>query len=80
MLEIDHLSKRYGEKKAVDDLCLKVSTGETYGFIGRNGAGKTTTIKSCCGLLRFDEGNIKIGGISIKSKPLECKSKLAYSR
>lgn len=78
MLKIEHLTKIYGEKKAVDDLSLHIKPGEIYGFIGHNGAGKTTTIKSCCGILEFDSGEIYIDGISIKNKPIECKSKLAY--
>ena len=53
MLQIEHLTKKYGEKKAVDDLSLHIYPGEIYGFIGHNGAGKTTTIKSCCGILQF---------------------------
>ena len=49
MLRIEHLTKTYGEKKAVDDLSLHIEPGQIYGFIGHNGAGKTTTIKACCG-------------------------------
>ncbi len=78
MLKIEHLTKIYGEKKAVDDLSLHIKPGEIYGFIGHNGAGKTTTIKSCCGILEFDSGEIHIDGVSIKDNPIECKSKLAY--
>ena len=78
MLRIEHLTKQYGEKKAVDDLSLQIKPGEIYGFIGHNGAGKTTTIKACCGILPFDSGEIYIGGKSIKESPLECKSMLAY--
>ena len=78
MLKIEHLSKTYGEKKAVDDLSLHIRPGEIYGFIGHNGAGKTTTIKSCCGILQYDGGEIFIDGVSVKKDPLLCKSKLAY--
>ena len=78
MLKIEHLTKTYGEKRAVDDLSLHIRPGEIYGFIGHNGAGKTTTIKSCCGILKFDSGEIYVDGISIREKPLECKKKLAY--
>ena len=78
MLKIEHLTKTYGDKKAVNDLSLHIKPGEIYGFIGHNGAGKTTTIKACCGLLPFDSGEIFIDGTSIKSDPLLCKSKLAY--
>ena len=78
MLRIEHLTKKYGDKKAVDDLSLHIQKGEIYGFIGHNGAGKTTTIKSCCGILNFDEGEIYVDGVSVKEKPLECKRKMAY--
>jgi len=78
MLNIIGLTKKYGNKCAVDNLTLRIAPGEIYGFIGHNGAGKTTTIKSCCGVLRFEEGDIYIDGISIKDKPLECKKKIAY--
>ena len=78
MLKIEHLTKTYGDKKAVDDLTLYIRAGEIYGFIGHNGAGKTTTIKSCCGILQFDKGEIYIDGVSIKEDPLGCKRKMAY--
>ena len=78
MLQIEHLMKTYGEKKAVDDLSLHILPGEIYGFIGHNGAGKTTTLKSVAGILRFDAGEIRIGGTSIRTDPLACKRKLAY--
>lgn len=78
MLKIEHLTKAYGEKKAVDDLSLHIRQGEIYGFIGHNGAGKTTTIKACCGILQFDSGEIYVDGISIKENPLACKEKIAY--
>ena len=78
MLQINHLTKVYGEKKAVDDLTLHIAPGEIYGFIGHNGAGKTTTLKSVAGILDFDSGEILIGGKSIKDDPLACKKQLAY--
>jgi len=78
MLRIDHFSKYYGDKAAVDDLSLHIAPGEIYGFIGHNGAGKTTTIKACCGILRFETGEISIDGISIKEDPVACKSRIAY--
>ena len=78
MLKIEHLTKVYGEKKAVDDLSLTIESGEIYGFIGHNGAGKTTTLKSVAGILKFDEGEIEIGGVSVKKNPLKCKESLAY--
>ncbi len=78
MLTINHLTKTYGDKKAVDDLSLCINPGEIYGFIGHNGAGKTTTLKSIAGILGFDEGEILINGKSIKDKPIECKKEMAY--
>ena len=78
MLNIEHLTKTYGEKKAVDDLSLHIAPGEIYGFIGHNGAGKTTTIKACCGILRSDSGEVYIDGVSVKENPIAAKAKLAY--
>ena len=78
MLNIQHLTKKYGDKKAVDDLSLHIAPGEIYGFIGHNGAGKTTTLKSVVGIQQFDEGEITIGGKSIKDDSLACKKQLAY--
>lgn len=78
MLNISHLTKTYETKKAVDDLSLHIAPGEIYGFIGHNGAGKTTTLKSVVGILSFDEGEIKIDGVSIKENPIACKKKIAY--
>ena len=78
MLKIQHLTKVYGTKKAVDDLSLHIQSGEIYGFIGHNGAGKTTTLKSVVGILQFDSGEIYINGKSIKEDPLGCKSDIAY--
>lgn len=78
MLKIEHLTKKYGDTKAVDDLSLHIAPGEIYGFIGHNGAGKTTTLKSVVGILNFDEGEILIDGTSIKDDPLKCKKEIAY--
>ncbi len=78
MLEIKHLTKTYGEKRAVDDLSLHIAPGEIYGFIGHNGAGKTTTLKAAVGILQADAGEVTIGGISMREQPLACKQQLAY--
>ena len=78
MLKIEHLTKKYGDFKAVDDLSLSIAPGEIYGFIGHNGAGKTTTLKSVVGILQFDEGEIFIDGTSVKSDPLKSKKEIAY--
>ena len=77
MLSISHLTKKYGDKLAVDDLSLEINSGEIYGFIGHNGAGKTTTIKAVVGILGFENGDISIDGISIKDDPIACKKKIA---
>ena len=78
MLHIDHLTKVYGSKKAVDDLSLHIAPGEIYGFIGHNGAGKATTLKAIAGILPFDTGRILIGGADITADPIACKKQLAY--
>lgn len=78
MLRIEHLTKSYGEKKAVDDLTLHILPGEIYGFIGHNGAGKTTTIKSVVGIQNYDSGEIFINGVNIKDDPIGCKKITAY--
>lgn len=78
MLNISHLTKTYGEKRAVDDLSLRIAPGEIYGFIGHNGAGKTTTLKAVVGIMQFDSGKIEIDGTSVADDPITCKKKLAY--
>ena len=78
MLKIEHLTKIYGDKRAVDDLSLEIKAGEIYGFIGHNGAGKTTTIKAVCGILGFEQGKIFIDGKSVKKDPIACKKIIAY--
>jgi ABC-2 type transport system ATP-binding protein len=78
MLKIDHLVKTYGDKRAVDDLSLQIEPGEVCGFIGHNGAGKTTTIKSICGILTFDSGEITVAGKSVRRDPIGVKREIAY--
>ena len=78
MLKIENLTKTYGDKRAVDDLSLTIEPGEICAFIGHNGAGKTTTIKSVCGIIRFDKGEIYIDGISVRKDPIACKRSIAY--
>ncbi len=80
MLEIKNLTKRYGESSvnAVTDLSISLKAGEIYGFLGPNGAGKSTTIKSLVGIYPFQEGDILIDGVSIKTNPLEAKMKIGY--
>ena len=78
MLQIQHLTKRFGDKVAVDDLSLHIAPGEIYGFIGHNGAGKSTTIRAVVGVLDFTEGDIAIDGHSVRSEPMACKRITAY--
>ena len=78
MLNIEHLTKRYGDKTAVDDLSLHIRPGEIFGFIGHNGAGKSTTIKAAVGILQYDAGTITIDGTSLSADPLKCKREMAY--
>ncbi|HHU73163.1 MAG TPA: ABC transporter ATP-binding protein [Clostridiales bacterium] len=79
MLKISNFSKSYkGNKKAVDNLNLEISSGDIFGFIGHNGAGKTTTIRAIAGVLDFEEGDILIDGISIRKNPVACKQRMAY--
>ena len=78
MLIIEHLTKTYGDKKAVDDLSLHIRPGEIFGFIGHNGAGKSTTLKSAAGILKFDAGTVTICGKNIREEPVACKREVAY--
>lgn len=78
MLQIEHFTKEYGSKVAVNDLSLEICSGEIFGFIGHNGAGKTTTIKAVAGILPFQKGEIRVDGISVRENPLECKKRMAY--
>lgn len=78
MLRIEHFTKKYGEKKAVDDLSLGVGNGQICAFIGHNGAGKTTTLKAIAGILDYDQGEIEVDGIDISKNPIEAKKQIAY--
>ena len=78
MIEIKNVTKKYGEKKAIDNISFKVNDGDIFAFIGHNGAGKTTLIKAIVGIHDFDEGDILIDGISIKDNPIECKKLMAF--
>lgn len=78
MIEIKGVTKKYGDKKALDNVSFDVKEGEIFAFIGHNGAGKTTLIKSICGIIDFDEGEILIDGKSIKDEPIACKQIMAY--
>ena len=78
MIEIEGLTKRFGEKTAVDDLTLAIPRGRLFAFLGPNGAGKTTTIKMLCGLLRPDAGKVRVCGHDMSGSALEAKAKIAY--
>lgn len=78
MIEIKNVTKRYGNKKAIDNISFNINDGEIFAFIGHNGAGKTTLIKSIVGIHEFDAGEIFINGKSIKTEPIECKREMAY--
>ena len=78
MLKIENLTKKYGDKVAVNNLSLEINKGEIYGFIGHNGAGKTTTLKCVVGISDFDEGKITLNGVSVKESLVEYKKKIAY--
>ncbi|MBR3228797.1 ABC transporter ATP-binding protein [Candidatus Saccharibacteria bacterium] len=78
MIEIKNVTKTYGSKKALNNVSFTVNSGEIFAFIGHNGAGKTTLIKSICGIIDYDEGEIKINKKSIKEDPIACKKQMAY--
>lgn len=78
MLEIYALTKKFGEKVAVDSLSLTVQDGQICAFIGHNGAGKTTTLKCIAGILDFELGEILIDKIDIQKDPITAKKQLAY--
>ena len=79
MIEIKNVTKKYGNKKAVDNVSFNVNEGEIFAFIGHNGAGKTTLIKAITGIHDFDEGDILINGKSIKNDNIECKKDMAFA-
>lgn len=78
MLEIKNLTKKFGDKVAVNDIDLSVKSGEIYGFLGPNGAGKTTTIKMIVGMLMPDGGSISVDGIDAINDDVEAKRQIAY--
>ena len=78
MIEIKNVTKKYGNKKAIDNVSFNVNDGDIFAFIGHNGAGKTTLIKSMVGIHDFDAGDILIDGMSIKDNPIECKKIMAF--
>ena len=78
MIEISHLTKKYGTHVAVDDLNLTIEPGRIYGFLGPNGAGKSTTMNMITGYLGATEGTIKINGFDILAQPEDAKKCIGY--
>jgi ABC-2 type transport system ATP-binding protein len=78
MIEISHLSKRYGPLKAVDDISFNVEPGEVLGFLGPNGAGKSTTMKLITGFLAPTSGTVRVCGHDVQAEPLAAKSRMGY--
>ena len=78
LLEIDHLTKKYGTKLAVDDVNFNVAGGEIFGFLGPNGAGKTTTLKVIVGLLQPTAGTVRVNGFDIQKQPLDAKASSGF--
>lgn len=78
MLEVQHLTKTYGEKRAVDDISFSVSRGEILGFLGPNGAGKSTTMNIITGYLSSTSGTVLVDGFDILAEPIKAKSKIGY--
>ena len=78
MIELDHVSKRYGTKTAVEDLHLRIAPGELFAFLGPNGAGKTTTIKMICGLLYPTTGSVRVGGFDMRTHGDSARQLISY--
>ena len=78
MIEIEHLTKRYGDITAVSDLSIRIESGQIYGFLGPNGAGKSTTMNSMTGCLSATEGHVRIGGYDIFEQPNQAKRLIGY--
>lgn len=78
MVEISHLTRKFNENIAVDDLCLTIPQGAMFGFLGANGAGKTTTLKILMGLLQPSSGSAYIDGLDVSANPTEVKAKVGY--
>lgn len=78
MIEVSHLTKRYGDKFAVNDISFNVNEGEIVGFLGPNGAGKSTTMNIIAGYLSSNDGNVKVAGFDVLENPIEAKKHLGY--
>ena len=78
MIELSHLTRKFNEHVAVDDLCLEIPKGAMFGFLGANGAGKTTTLKMIMGLLQPTSGFVSIDGLKVAENPTKVKSMVGY--
>lgn len=78
MIEVSHLTKRYGSLRAVDDISFSAREGEILGFLGPNGAGKTTTMNMITGYISMTGGSVTVGGYDVFEKPLETKRRIGY--
>ena len=78
MIEVQHLTKRYGGFTAVNDVSFKVEKGEILGFLGPNGAGKTTTMRVLTGYMPASEGKALVAGYDVFSEPIEAKRRTGY--
>jgi ABC-2 type transport system ATP-binding protein len=78
VIEVQHLTKRYGRVTAVDDVSFKVERGEIFGFLGPNGAGKTTTMRVITGYMPATEGRVVVAGFDVFQQPLEAKRRTGY--
>lgn len=78
MIKVEHVTKRFGENLAVDDISFEVKKGEVVGFLGRNGAGKTTTMNIITGYISSSDGSASIGGHDILAEPMEVKKHIGY--
>ena len=78
VLRCEHLTRRFGDRVAVDDVSFDIAAGETYGLLGPNGAGKTTSIKMVCGILRRDGGRVLVAGEEVDARSLRGKAKIGY--
>jgi len=79
MLTVEHLSRRYGDLLALDDVSVQVESGELVGLLGPNGAGKSTLMRTCAGLQPPDSGVIRLAGVELAARPIEAKRKLGYA-
>ena len=77
-IEVNNISKSYGEQKALNEISFKIEKGEIVGFLGPNGAGKSTTMNILCGVLNQTKGNIFIDGINLKENPVEAKKLIGF--